>query len=178
VGRAGARFDERRLEWLNGAWIRSLDTGDIYTRCQDYWPASADEYDETYKKQVLGLVQERLKYLAELPNLTNFFFEDLPLNHSLIDTHKQLKKIDKHQLVEWLGHASSLLSDSDFSVADLTDRLNQLLDWSGQKPAVLFSLVRIATTQAPNSPGLADTLHVLGKERSLHRINTQIAALG
>lgn len=178
VGRAGARFDEKRLEWLNGAWIRSLDTGDIYTRCQDYWPASAANYDESYKRQVLGLVQERMKYLSELPSLTNFFFEDLPVDHALIANHKQLKKVEAHQLVEWLGHALSLLQDSDFSTEDLTERLNKLLEWSGQKPAVIFSLVRIATTQAPASPGLADTLHVLGKDRACNRINTAIAAYG
>jgi len=42
---------------------------------------------------------------------------------------------------------------------------------------VLFSLIRIATTEAPSSPGLAETLAVLGKERSLQRIDAQLAAL-
>ena len=177
VGKAGARFDEKRLEWLNSTWIRNLDTGDIYTRCQDYWPASAQAYDDTYKKQVLGLVQERLKYLAELPDLTSFFFEDLPVNMELIDTHKQLKKIGRAELKTLLEQAKATITDSDFSVQDLTERLNQLLEQTGQKPAVLFSLIRIATTQAPNSPGLAETIHVLGRERSLGRIDTMLVAL-
>lgn len=176
VGRAGARFDERRLGWLNGTWIRSLDTGDIYTRCQDYWPKSAESYDDTYKKQVLALVQERLKFLAELPSLTNFFFEDLPVNAELISTHKQLKKLEQTELKTLLVQSRAVIAESDFSVEDLTERLNNLLERTGQKPAVLFSLIRIASTQAPNSPGLADTLHVLGRERSLKRIDTQISA--
>lgn len=177
VGRSGARFDEKRLEWLNGAWIRSLDTGDIYARCQDYWSASAANYDDAYKQQVLGLVQERLKYLAELPELTNFFFDDLPINMELIDGNKQLKKFEHGELKALLEQAKDNLADSDFSVDDLTARLNQLLEVTGQKPGVLFSLIRIASTQVPFSPALADTLHVLGKERSLQRIEVSIASL-
>jgi glutamyl-tRNA synthetase len=177
VGRSGARFDEKRLEWVGGAWMRQLDTGDIYTRSQGFWPASAEQYDEAYKLRVLGLVQERLKYLAELPELTNFFFQDLPVNMELINTHKQLKKLDRTELAQLLQEAKATLEQSDFSLEDLTNRLNQLLETSGQKPAVLFSLIRIATTQAPNSPGLADTLHVLGRERSLARLDTSLSSL-
>jgi len=69
------------------------------------------------------------------------------------------------------------LEQSDFSTGDLTDRLNRLLETTGQKPGILFSLIRIASTQAPFSPALADTLHVLGRQRSLARIDSTIAAL-
>ena len=69
------------------------------------------------------------------------------------------------------------LKESDFSQADLTDRLNQLLVSTGQKPGVLFSLIRIATTWAPASPGLAETLALLGKDKSLQRIDTSLASL-
>jgi glutamyl/glutaminyl-tRNA synthetase len=69
------------------------------------------------------------------------------------------------------------LQESDFSVDDLTKRLNALLTLTHTKPAVLFSLIRIATTQAVASPSLAETLNVLGKDRSLKRLETQLAAL-
>jgi glutamyl/glutaminyl-tRNA synthetase len=59
----------------------------------------------------------------------------------------------------------------------LADCLNQLLAQTEQKPAVLFSLIRVATTQAAFSPGLADTLAVLGKERSLRRLNQSLQSL-
>lgn len=177
VQRSGARFDEQRLHWMNGAWIRSLDTASIYTLCQDFWPASAASYDETYKLGVLALIQERLKYFAEIPSLTPFFFEDLPVDMNLIDSNKQLKKFSHAELKTWLEQAKVSLQASDFSLDDLTTRLNQLLEAIGQKPAVIFSLVRIATTQAPSSPGLADTLAVLGKDRSLGRIDAQLGAL-
>ncbi len=177
VQRSGAIFDERRLLWMNGSWIRSLDTGTIYTLCQDFWPESAQEYPEEYRRQVLGLVQERLKYFAELPELTNFFFEDLPVDMALIDGNKQLKKFSHEELKALLETSKREIEQSDWSVDDLTERLNNLLETTGQKPGVLFSLIRIASTQAPSSPGLAETLHVLGRETSLRRITATLASL-
>jgi len=177
VGRAGARFDEKRLEWMNGAWIRSLPLDSLYERSKPFWPASAANADDDYRRQVLGLAQERLKYLGELPEVTNFFFEDLPVNLDLIDGNKQLKKVSHTELADLLAQAKATLEQSDFSVDDLTERLNQLLETTGQKPGILFSLIRIASTQAPFSPALADTLHVLGKDRSLTRIDTTLTAL-
>jgi glutamyl/glutaminyl-tRNA synthetase len=177
VQRSGAHFDERRLLWMNGHYIRELELDDLYKKAGDYWPPEAAEYDEAYKKQVLALVQERLKYLAELAELTIFFFKDLPIDTKLISEHKQLKKLSAEALKAMLEQAREALEASDFSIDDLTSRLNQLLEQTGQKPAVLFSLIRIATTQAPASPGLVETLAVLGKDRSLERIDRQLAAL-
>ncbi len=177
VQKSGARFDERRLEWLNGTYIRALPLDDLYSAAQNFWPVEATDYDDIYKKSVLGLVQERLKYLAELPSLTDFFFVDLPIRPELISSHKQLKKLSLGELSSLLIKAQTELEASNFDSSDLTDRLNKLLEVTQQKPAVLFSLIRIATTQAAASPGLADSLAVLGKERSLARLRTQIEAL-
>ncbi len=177
VQKGGARFDEQRLLWMNGSHIRALPLDDLYARTQSYWPDAASTADDTYKKTVLSLVQERLKYLAELPELTRFFFTDLPLNPELWQTNKQLKKLEASDLKSLLQASRASLADSDFTLEDLTARLNQLLETTGQKPGVLFSLIRIATTQAPASPGLADTLAVLGKETVLRRIDTMLAAL-
>lgn len=177
VQKSGGIFDEKRLMWLNGVHIRQLNIDDLYERSVDFWPAEAEGADEAYKKQVLGLVQERLKFLAELPELTRFFFTDLPVDAELIDGHKQLKKVDKAELKGLLEQAKETLDASDFTDEDLTTRLNDLLETTGQKPAVLFSLIRVATTQSPASPGLAETLRVLGKELSLTRIGQQISSL-
>ncbi len=177
VQKSGARFDEQRLAWINGHHIRELPLDELYTLCKPYLPAEAATYDDEYKKAVIGLVQERLKYFAELPGLTAFFFTDLPVDPELISGHKQLKKVDHSELKQLLEQGREVIAASDFSPEDLTERLNKLLETTGQKPAVLFSLIRIATTQAPASPGLADTLAVLGKEVSLERIDRQLAAL-
>lgn len=189
VQRSGARFDERRLLWMSGSYLREMPPDELYRLSLKvghlpageeprwYWPAEAAEYDEDYRKAVLTLVQERLKYLAELPELTRFFFTDLPVDLELITGHKQLKKLQAVDLRELLEQSLASLEASAFSQDDLTERLNELLEASGQKPSVLFSLIRIAVTQSPSSPGLADTLQVLGKQRSLARMRTLLDSL-
>ncbi|GAC1498382.1 MAG: glutamate--tRNA ligase [Candidatus Saccharimonadales bacterium] len=177
VQKSGARFDEQRLNWMNGTYIRRLSLDDLYQRSASYWPDIAKTYSDDYKKQVLGLIQERLKYLSEIPQLTNFFFTDLAIDPSLISSHKQLSKLPVASIKSLLISSKDSLSESDFTKADLTDRLNQLLVTTKQKPSVLFSLIRIATTSAPASPGLVDSLELLGKDRSLIRIDKQIADL-
>lgn len=177
VQRGGARFDEHRLIWMNGYHIRQLSIDDLYKLVESFWPQEADKYDEQYKKRVLSLVQERLKFFAELPDLTNFFFKDLPINPELISGHKQLGKMDHQDLKDLLNQARGQLEQSSFDVDDLSSRLNKLLEDTKQKPAVLFSLIRIATTQAHASPSLADTMEVLGREVSLRRLEETIESL-
>lgn len=177
VQRGGAHFDEQRLLWLNGSHIRSLPLEELCKRAENFWPEEAKSYDEAYKKKVLALVQERLKYLAELPELTSFFFTDLSVDTTLISSHKQLGKLSKDELGKLLEQSKNALKQSDFSADDLSTHLNQLLEATHQKPAVLFSLIRIATTQVPASPGLAETLAILGKETSLRRINATIESV-
>lgn len=177
VQRSGARFDEQRLIWMNGSLIRSTTLDNLYEQVKDFWPVEAHDRDDAYKKAVLGLVQERLKFFSELPDLTSFFFNDLPVNPALWQNHKQLKKLASDEIKTLLTKSREELASSDFSLNDLTTRLNHLLEVSEQRPVILFSLIRIATTQAPASPGLAETLAVLGKDTSLHRIDTMLAAL-
>ena len=177
VGKSGAQFDQRRLLWTNGHFIRSLDIDVLYTLCQDYWPESAKNADEDYKKQVLTLVQERMKYLAELPELTNFFFDEPTPDLELITSNKQLKKLDNDRIKELLERSKQCLGQSNFTHEDIQERLNQLLDQTGEKPAVVFSLIRIATTWAPASPQLNTSLAVLGKQTTLSRIQKTIDLL-
>src|SRR5581483_192311 len=142
-----------------------------------YFPAAATSYPDNYKKRVLGLIQERLKFLAEIQALSDFFFSDLLIDKRLIDENKQLSKLDRPGQKALLDKALAALGPSDFTLGDLRQRLNQLLEDTSQKPGVLFSLIRIATTWAPASPGLAETLNLLGKDRSLERLRQSIEAL-
>lgn len=177
VQKSGARFDEQRLIWMNGHYIRQMDVEELYKKTADFWPKTAKHAPESYKKAVLAVTQERLKYFSELPSLTNFFFEELPVNPELISKNKQLKKLDSAEIQKLLQQAKEALDNSGFTTNDLVTRLNELLETTGQKPGILFSLIRIATTQAPASPGLAETLAVLGKEVSLRRIDTMLESL-
>ena len=95
----------------------------------------------------------------------------------LISSHKQLKKIELPELAGLLKTTREELASSDFTAEDIQQKLNTLLEKTNQKPAVLFSLIRIATTWSPASPSLAESLQVLGKEKSLARIDQSYATL-
>lgn len=177
VGRGGAVFDERRLLWTNGSFIREMPLEKLYEACKSYLPDTASSCDDSFNKAVVAAVQERLKYFAELPDLTRFFYEDLPVDTNLISDHKKLKRLSNEELIQLLEAARQALADSSFSAEDVQATLNNLLESTQEKPVVLFSLIRIAATQSPSSPGLAETLALLGQARTLERIDTQIKAL-
>lgn len=175
VQRSGARFDEQRLLWLNGQHIRMLRLDDLYERVADFWPESAADASEEKKKQILALVQDRLKTLLDLPLLTEYFFAEPTPDWTMVDDNKQLKKFDRAELVALLEATKQALSTSDFDAASIQEALNNLLETTGQKPGILFSLIRLAVSWAPFSPALNDTLATLGKEVTLHRLDTAIA---
>lgn len=176
VQKSGARFDERRLLWMNGQLIRELNLDDLFARVTEFWPASATHADAMYKKQILALAQDRLKTLSDLPVITDYFFADPAPDWTMIDDNKQLRKTGRTALVELLNHAQHALESSDFSAAALQETLNTLLETTGEKPGIVFSIVRLAVSWAPFSPALPDTLATLGRETTLRRLQTAIDA--
>lgn len=177
VQRSGARFDEQRLTWLNGQWIRRLTLDDLYERATEFWPVAASGADESYKRQVLALVQDRLKTLADLPLSTDYFFAEPTPDWTMIEHNKQLRKLSSDDIRSLLRQAAEGLEASEFDGQSLQDTLNRLLETSGQKPGILFSLIRLAVSWAPFSPALHDTLAVLGKDTTLRRLEAALAAL-
>lgn len=175
VQRSGARFDEKRLLWMNGHFIRELPLEELADRIEYFWSESAKKYPESYKKSVLGLVQDRLKTFKDLPLLTSYFFEEPTRNDELIKGNKQLSKLSSDEIKQLLNIVKDdLQSIEDWNADVIQAHLNQLLETTGQKPCMLFSLIRIVTTWAPFSPQLNDTLALLGKDRSLARISNAI----
>jgi glutamyl-tRNA synthetase len=174
VQRSGGKFDEQRLLWLNGAHIRRLDLDKLYSCSQDFWPASASGAGEAYKKDVLRLVHERLKFLAELPELTGFFFTDPHPTEDLFASNKQLKKLTPKERGDMLQQTAGAIAESDFTEADLEARLRTLVAQLGTKPSILFGLIRAVVTGSNAAPGLFETMHVLGKERVLARLSKSL----
>lgn len=175
VQKSGARFDEKRMLWMNGHFIRELTLDELATRIEYFWPESAKKAPESYKKQVLVLAQDRLKTFKDLPGLTSYFFEEPTRDDTLITDNKQLKKLSPEEILHLLTEVKTAFEDiSEWNSETVQDRLNQLLETTGQKPGTLFSLVRIVTTWAPFSPQLNDTLALLGKETTLKRIDNAL----
>ncbi|MBL8159710.1 glutamate--tRNA ligase [Candidatus Saccharibacteria bacterium] len=176
IQKSGGIFDEQRLTYLNGVHIRRLSLDELYEKVADFWPAEAADADDAHKKAVLRLVHERLKFFAELPELTRFFFV-APSSEAVTEqvaANKQLRKLTGTERHDALAAVISALENSDFSEDDLEKQLRALVEQLGAKPGVLFSLVRVAVTGSNVAPGLFETLHVLGKDASLSRLRSTL----
>ena len=160
--------------WLNGQHIRLLSVDNLYARVTNFWPDSAADASDESKKQVLALVQDRLKTLTDLPVITDYFFTDPTPNWHMIDDNKQLKKLPREDHVELLRAAKAALEQSEFDAESIQQTLNTLIETTGQKPGILFSLIRLSVSWAPFSPALNDTLAVIGKQSTLSRIQKAI----
>lgn len=174
VQKSGARFDERRLLWMNGQFIRQTPLERLLLAVEDKWPTAAQSANADYKRAVLTLAQDRLKTLNDLDTLTGYFFSEPQPDLSLITGNKQLKKLSGIESAQLLQAVHDGLAACEWTAAAIQECLNDLLALTGQKPGTLFSLVRIATTWAPFSPQLNDTLELLGKDRSLSRLTEAI----
>lgn len=177
VQRSGARFDEKRLLWMNGQWIRKLSIDDLYSRCADFWPESAKDSDDATKKKILLLVQDRLKTLADIPTLTSYFFEEPKIDWSMIETNKQLAAFSHEELKKLLQSAKDSLLNTTYDAESLQQNLNNLLEITGQKPGILFSLIRLAVSWAPFSPALNETLATIGHDKVQSRLQSAIDSL-
>jgi len=177
VQKSPARFDEQRLLWLNGQHIRQLTLEELSVRVAPFWPEVANDADESYRRTVLSLAQDRLKVLSDLSGLTQYFFEEPTVNWSLVDDNKQLSKLTRDEHLNLLGQASAALDKIDnWTAEEIQTTLNELLETTGQKPGILFSLIRIATTWAPFSPALDQTLATLGKNTVVNRLDQAISS--
>lgn len=178
---SGARYDETKLLWMNGQWIRKIFTEEgvdvFYARTLNFWPDSAKPYDDDYKKRVLSIIYDRLKTLSDLRTMTDYFFADPEIDLNLIMNNKLLKKFSEEELSDLLQITARKLEQTPWDPDHLQEALNELLTETNTKPAVLFSLIRISLSFAPFSPALNLTLDVLSKNLSLARLSRTISAI-
>ncbi len=180
IQHAGARYDEQKLIWLNGQWIRKLfeeNPKALFERTKDFWPESAAKYSDEYRFQVFHIIYDRLKTLGDLKTMTEYFFIDPTVDMTMIEQNKALKKLSEEEIQNALRQAVEKLQSLDkWTPEILQNALNELPEQTGLKPAQLFGLIRLAVSFAPFSPALHDTLSVLDRERGLARLNAVIAA--
>ncbi len=182
IQNSGARYDETKLLWLNGQWIRKIfdENGAeaLYSRTADFWPASAQSASDDYKIQVLSIIYDRLKTLSDLRTMTGYFFCDPEIDLDMLVKNKFLKKLSETELEDLLKTAiANLTALKTWQPEALQTALNELLVTTNKKPAELFSLIRIALSFAPFSPALNLTMWVLGRETTLARLNAVAATI-
>ncbi len=198
IQNSGARFDETKILWYNGMWIRKIhdEQGNqaLYQRTFsasdpsanvnsatasfNFWPDAAANYPDDYKMRVLDIIYDRLKTLGDLRTMTDYFFADPQIDLTLLTGNKFLKKLSERELIDLLSATiAQLQALPDWSADALQNTFNDLLAKSGKKPAELFSLIRISLSFAAFSPALHLTAEVLGREVVLARLSAVRSAL-
>ena len=193
VQKAGAIFNIKRLDYLNGFYIRQKPLDELTELCRPYLPAriatqsvaGGPKAEKAFLKKIVGLHQERLKKLSEIKEFTDFFFQDK------LDYDKELlrwKETDDERIAASLDKTEKLLSE----ISERTwakENLEKVLMQEAEKigpPATLRSPegvamragdrglvlwpLRVALTGKKASAGPIEIAEILGKEKTLTRL--------
>ena len=173
VNKSPAAFSYEKLEWMNGVYIRNLPPDDLVQRLVPFLAAGLGIDENELRKrrelrELVPLVQERLKTLADITDWADFFFvEEIACDPQLL-IGKNMTPADcttaLERTLEVLG------SLSDFSEEAMETALRGLADDLNMKPGQLFGTIRVAVTGKTVAPPLFGTLRILGRERVLSRL--------
>jgi len=168
VGRASAIFDEQKLRWLNGRFMREMDL-DAYTEAVARHLGR--EPDERLRA-ACKIAQEKAQTLEEVWPLIGFLFEEPEIDE------KAWKKVMKDGALPLLNEALEALRGAEtFEPVELESSLGRILAEHDVKPGKLYQPIRVAITGTSVSPGIFESLAALGKERSIRRIERAVDRL-
>ena len=159
VGASPAVFDYAKLDWLNGVYLRELPLDEYARRLVTYLREQGYDWDEELVRRAAPLVQAKIATLGEFPAFAGFFFARVEPEGDL-DGEVLPAAAEKLALVE------------PFQAAGIEDALRGLADELGLKPRDAFQPIRLAVTGSKVSPGLFESLEVLGKDESLARLGS------
>ena len=180
VGKTAAIFNKDKLEWMNGVYLRKLSLGEFVEQAMPFLdrdlPKSVERpLNSSYVSQVLSLIQERAKTLAEVPQLADFFFvDDLQYDTALFLSGKlDTKSAAKAIKISW----QSLKRVTSWDATTLEGILRPLTTELSLSTGELFGLLRIAVTGRTAAPPLFQTMAILGKDKCLKRLGMAVQLL-
>lgn len=164
-------FDIKKLNWLNGVYIRRLSSKQLEEKIVPFVP---QDFPADKVAQVLPLIQERLVTLADFEQLTKFFYGSINYETDLL-----LKKADSKELVtlelnETIKEMEALL---DWSLLELEEKIMGLQEKKDWHRGQFFMMLRIAVTGEKATPPLFDTMIVLGKDLVISRLKEALNKL-
>lgn len=172
----GTKFDVKKLQWLNGEYIRLMSDETLAKRLREPLERSGLEVNADTLLKITPLVRERIKLLNEVVGMAGFFFkEEIAINSP---TDLIQKGMNAPQTLEGLRRAAELLAGlSDFSHSAQEAALRPLAEAMGVKPGQLFGAIRVAISGEKVSPPLFESMEILGRDTVLGRISKAIQLL-
>ncbi len=169
VGTASAIFDEQKLRWINGRFMREVPL-------DDYTAAVASFYDrepEEKLRAACAIAQEKAQTLTEVWPLIGFLFTEEPE----VD-EKAWRKVMRDGAGDLLGASLEALRGVEpFDAEPIESALGGVVESAGAKPGKVYQPIRVAITGGSVSPGIFESLAVLGRERSIERIERALTRL-
>jgi glutamyl-tRNA synthetase len=168
VGKAAAIFDEKKLRWVNGRYMRELRLDDYVGAVAAHLGRPVDER----LRDACEIVQEKAQTLEEVWPLIRFLFEQP------VEDEKAWRKTMKDEAPTVLAAAREALEATDaFDSAAIEAALSPLPERLGVKPGRIYQPIRVAISGGTVSPGIFESLAVLGREESLRRIDAALVRL-
>jgi glutamyl-tRNA synthetase len=153
-----AQFDYAKLDWMNGVYLRAMPPDEYADTLVAYLREQGYDWDEQLIRAAAPLVQEKIQRLGEFPEFAGFFFHDVQAD---VDGDRQVVAAARDALAEL----------EPFTAESIEAALRGVLDELGLKPRQGFQPIRIAVTGSKISPGLFESIELLGRDATLRRLS-------
>ena len=160
VGSSPATFDYEKLDWMNGVYLRAMEPAEYAEALAGYLRERGIDWPEERVRQAVPLVQVKIERLGQFPGYAGFLFETVEPDRALLNG-------SGHVLSE---AAASLATAEPFDAAHVETVLRSLAERLGVKSRDAFQPIRIAVTGSKVSPGLFESIELLGREETLRRL--------
>jgi glutamyl-tRNA synthetase len=165
VGSSPATLDYEKLDWMNGVHLRALPPEEYADHLIAYLSEQGIDWPEAQVRDSAPLVQEKIERLGQFPEFAGFFFER-PDGYDAAELDPDVLE----------GAADTLGELEPFTAEAIEAALRGLAERLGQKPRQAFQPIRLAVTGSKVSPGLFESIELLGREETLARIRNAHAA--
>lgn len=166
VSKNPAVFDEQKLRWINGRYLRELSVDDLTARLEEFT-------GRTGLRGAVEITQEKISTLSEFWPLAQSFF-DGPVD----DPKARAKFLDPPEAKAALADARDALAElsEPWTAESVEAALRSVVDRTQRKPKAIFQPLRVALTGTTVSPGIFETVALLGREETLLRVGNALDA--
>ena len=177
VGKTAAIYDTDKLTWMNGQYLRDYDLDRLTKEAQPFFtkhgflPEGADKDDLKYLKEVIDVVRERAKTLAELADISCYFYRD-DFDYDQKAVEKAFKKEGAATiLLDLAGQLKELKPFDRHSTENLFQDYCAKKEISAGK---VIQPIRLAVTGLAGGPGLYEIMELLGPEKTITRLERAV----